>query len=53
MHLPVYILPVPSLASNVLCGLALVLEIEILTETILHAQRKRGLSLVREVNALI
>ncbi|KAF8495476.1 hypothetical protein F5888DRAFT_1907803, partial [Russula emetica] len=31
---------IPFLASNVLCRLALVLEIEYVIETILHAQRK-------------
>ncbi len=39
------VLPVPSLASNVLCRLALVLEIEALTETILHTQRKERFAL--------
>jgi hypothetical protein len=40
MHLHACVLPVPSLASNVLCRLALGLEIETLAETILRAQRK-------------
>ena len=43
MHLHSYVLPyhlIPSLASNVLCRLALILEIEPVTETDLHAHRK-------------
>ena len=38
MHILTYILPVASLASNVLRQLVLVLEIETMIETIPHAE---------------